>query len=420
MLSVATGLNNARAQKPSQPMHKATQPLAPKYLTVGFDQLPGWAADDHAAAFKAYVKSCAIVIASNKGGSAVDTKSVRSALLGVCAQAVTLAEKRITDAAARAFFETHFAPHRLDYPGAPGLMTGYYEPIIQGSRTPSPKFAAPVYRRPSDLINIVDESMRGAKSASLTHARKTSQGTRAYATRAEIEQGALKGQGLELMYLANPVDVFFMQIQGSGRIKLPNGSMVRLSYDGKNGHPYTSIGRYLIDSGELSADKMSLDALAQWLSADVERGRRVMWQNKSFVFFRELKGAEAGGALGVLNIPLTPGRSLAVDAGVHPIGLPIYVVSSTLMHAQPSGGFNRLMVAQDVGSAIKGVERGDIYFGSGPAAAKLAGVTKHAGNFYVLLPRGADPVAAKSEPNNSADRPPLALDTMPFPQATDP
>jgi membrane-bound lytic murein transglycosylase A len=189
------------------------------------------------------------------------------------------------------------------------------------------------------------------------------------------------------MYLADPVDVFFMQVQGSGRIRLPDGQMVRVHYDGKNGYPYTSIGRHLIDTGVLTADQMSLDALAKWLRADPERGRKVMWNNASYVFFRELTGAEAGGPLGVIEIPLTDGRSLAVDAGVHAIGTPIFVTSPTLSHATKGGAFERLMIAQDVGSAIKGPERGDIYFGSGDEAGRLAGVTKHQGNFYVLLPR---------------------------------
>jgi membrane-bound lytic murein transglycosylase A len=199
-----------------------------------------------------------------------------------------------------------------------------------------------------------------------------------------------------LFYLANPVDKFFMQVQGSGRIKLRDGSMVRVSYDGKNGHPYTSIGRHLIDTGVVDADKMSLEALSAWLKADAERGRKVMELNKSYVFFRELKGEEAKGALGVLHIPLSPGRSLAVDAGFHAIGLPIYVISPTLKHNTWSGGFNRLMVAQDVGSAIKGPERGDIYFGTGDVAGKLAGNTKHPGNLFVLLPGGASATVAKA------------------------
>jgi membrane-bound lytic murein transglycosylase A len=207
------------------------------------------------------------------------------------------------------------------------------------------------------------------------------------ARRSQIEQGALAGRELELVYLADTVDLFFLQVQGSGRVKLPDGSVMRIHYDGKNGHPYTSIGRYLIEKGLLAADKVSMGALKRWLKADPERGKQVMWQNASYVFFRELKGEEANAPRGAMNAPLTPGRSLAVDPGYHALGLPIFVSGFGMTHVNKAGVFNRLMVAQDVGSAIKGPERGDIYFGSGDAAGRLAGVTKHEGKFIVLLPR---------------------------------
>jgi len=240
-------------------------------------------------------------------------------------------------------------------------------------------------------VNVVAESERGAKGDGFTHLRKTAAGAVPYATRAEIDKGALAGLNLELMYFRDAVDVFFMQIQGSARIKLPGGKTVRITYDGKNGHPYTSIGRYLIDKGHIDAGRMSLKALAKWLKADPARAEEVMWQNKSYVFFRELKGEEAEAAMGVLKIPLQTGRSLAVDTAFHAIGTPIYVAAPAITHAgsraATAPGFHRLMIAHDVGSAIKGPERGDIYFGSGDAAGRKAGITKHPGRFYVLLPR---------------------------------
>ena len=178
-----------------------------------------------------------------------------------------------------------------------------------------------------------------------------------------------------------------MQIQGSGRVKLTDGTTIRVHYDGKNGHPYSSIGRFLIEKGLLAADKVSMGALAKWLRADPERAKMVMWQNASYVFFRELAN-DARGPLSAQNAPLTPGRSLAVDPGHHALGTPIFVTAGKMGHVvkSGSGAFNRLMIAQDVGSAIKGPERGDIYFGSGNAAGALAGVTKHAAKFIVLLP----------------------------------
>jgi membrane-bound lytic murein transglycosylase A len=359
---------------------------ASTYIAVTYADVPGWRRDDHVSALQAFLRSCRRVVVTGRTGGKVGAAPLLPAFMATCEAALRLDLVRLTPAAAQAFFETHFIPHRVVHAGINGLLTGYYEPLIDGSRTPTAIFKVPVYRRPPDLVNLVDDSMRGAKGAQLTHGRNTPSGTVPYATRGQIEAGALNGQNLELLYLADPVEVFFMQVQGSGQIRLPDGKLIRVHYDGKNGHPYSSVGKHLIDTGVLTADKMSLDALGAWLRADPQRGAKAMQHNASYVFFRELRGAEASGPLGVNDIPLTDGRSLAVDAGVHPIGTPIFVSSPTLTHATKSGAFERLMIAQDVGSAIKGPERGDIYFGSGPAAGKLAGITKHPGNFFVLLP----------------------------------
>lgn len=371
----------------AQQPYKKTKPMPQAAVTrtpVTFADLPGWAADDHRDAFGAFRKSCTRVMDAIKDGTLKGGRAPGPAFIGVCRDALG-AGAEMSGAQARAFFERHFTPHRMVHEDRHGLLTGYYEPVLDGSRTRQGAFQVPVYRRPPDLVNVVAEADRGAKSHALTHVRQTTAGPQPFFTRAEIEQGALRGQGLELLYLANEVDAFFLHIQGSGRIRLPDGSMIRIGYDGKNGHPYASIGRYLIKTGKLQADRVSLASLRSWLLADVERGRNVMWQNKSFVFFRELKGADAGSPMGALHIPLTPGRSLAVDTTYHTLGMPVYVSAPSLTHAM-RGGFRRLMIAQDVGSAIKGPERGDIYFGSGDKAGKLAGITKHPGSFFVLLP----------------------------------
>ncbi len=356
-----------------------------------FADLPGWADDDHLAALKTFLMSCGRVMRSAKAGV---PESPTAALARACRAAIVIGTP--TRKAAREFFEAHFVPHRIVQPSTPGLLTGYYEPVLKGSRKPEGRFQTPVYRRPPDLVNVVDETQRASMSSGFSHLRQTATGTEPFPTRAEIEQGALKGKGLELLYLADPVDTFFMHIQGSGRIELTDGSTVRLNYDGKNGHPYTSIGRYLIDHKLFAADRMSLQALRKWLRADRARGQKVMWQNASFIFFRELKGHEAEGPLGAMSVPLTAGRSLAVDTAFHTLGTPIYVASPSLKHATKKvDGFNRLMVAQDVGSAIKGPERGDIYFGSGDKAGRLAGITKNKGTFYTLLPL-SEPVSAQA------------------------
>ena len=381
------GSSNLSASVTGKPMTTVSPTLVP----ARFADLPGWDGDDHLAAWKAFVASCKPVLDAAKGSSKAGPRPTPQSLLDICQLALLTAKSgpNQTRAGSKAFFETHFKPHRVANSSSVGLLTGYYEPLIKGSRKPDGAYQTPVYKRPADLVNVVAESERGAKSGQFTHMRQTAKGLVPYLTRAEIEQGALKGQNLELLYFRDSVDVFFMQIQGSGRVELPDGSKVRVTYDGKNGYPYTSVGRHLIDNGHFEPENMSLKALAAWLKADRKRGESVMWENKSYVFFRELHGAEADGAMGVLGISLQPGRSLAVDTAFNDIGMPIYVSSPSLTHASKDGGFARLMVAHDVGSAIKGPERGDIFFGSGDKAARVAGVTKHPGTFFVLVPNAS-------------------------------
>lgn len=352
---------------------------------VRFSELPGWETDDHLAAFKAFVRSARALGRASAAASG-KTRVANPALVAAAERGADQAPGISTAQAAKAFFEAMFVPHRVGHQGAEGLLTGYYEPVLSGARTSEGPFRIPVYRRPPDLVNLVGEEERGALADGFTHARKSPNGVEPYATREEIEGGALEGQGLELVWLADAVDTFFMHIQGSGRIRLPGGETIRITYDGKNGHPYTSIGRYLIDAGLFSAEDMTLDALKVWLAADAGRGRQVMQQNRSFIFFRELENEDEG-PLGALEIPLSSGRSLAVDIGFHAIGTPIYVSAPTLTPWDAGQGFARLMIAQDVGSAIRGPERGDIYFGSGGEAGRRAGTTKHPGRFFVLLPR---------------------------------
>ncbi|MFA7305723.1 MAG: MltA domain-containing protein [Hyphomicrobium sp.] len=355
---------------------------------IAFSDIPGWTADDHLAAWKAFLASCGPVLNTSSSVPKAGGPAYKQNLLNVCTLA--LAQDKAggvrTRKDARVFFETHFRPHRVAGAKDVGLLTGYYEPLLKGSRIRTAEFPVPIYRRPPDLVNMVAESERGAKSAAPTHMRKTERGIEPFPTRAEIDQGGLAGRDLELMYFKDPVDVFFMQVQGSGRVELPDGEKVRVAYDGKNGYPYTSIGRALIASREISAEVMSLQALKQWLRANVDRARAVMWKNESYVFFRELMGSDTKGPIGANNIPLQPRRSLAVDTSYYALGTPIFVESPELTHATKNGAFRRLMIAHDVGSAIKGPERGDIYFGSGDEAGRLAGVTKQKGHFVVLLP----------------------------------
>jgi membrane-bound lytic murein transglycosylase A len=363
------------------------------YTPLSFAQIPGWEEDDHAAAFKAFRTSCERILTTGRERSSSDKAAAApSALVAACTTASRMTGA-VPKTAAKSFFEQAFTPNSVSHKGPRGVVTGYYEPLMKGSRTPQGEYQTPIHKRPPDLVTLVDETRRASRTT-ITHGRKTEAGVEPYASRAAIEQGALKGRQLELVYFADPVDVFFLHIQGSGRVKLTDGSVIRVHYDGKNGHPYSSIGRYLIEKGLLAADKVSMDALKNWLRADPERGRQVMWQNASYIFFRELKGEEAKGTVGAMQTPLTPGRSLAVDPRYNTLGMPIFVNAEGMTHVNRNGTFRRLMVAQDVGSAIKGPERGDIYFGSGDAAGRLAGVTKHTAKFIVLLPKDSATQAA--------------------------
>jgi membrane-bound lytic murein transglycosylase A len=379
--------------------------VASKYERVEFAAVPGWSEDNHAAALKAFRVSCKR-LGEISANPARDSKFKPDArILGICGAMAELPVK-VRPEAARLFFERYFDPHKVVHSGPDGLLTGYFEPIVEGSRTADERFKTPIYRRPADLVDVVDESNRGTKNGAFTHLRQTIAGLVPFATRDEIDKGALKGQQLELLYLEDPVEVFFVQIQGSAKVRLRDGKIVRVGYDGKNGHPYSSIGRFLIDKGEIPVERMSLDALRTWLKANPEKAREAMWFNKSYVFFREHADKGGEGPHGVHQIPLTTGRSLALDPGFHSIGLPVFVVSPTLKHAPGSAlGFRRLMIAQDVGSAIKGPERGDIYFGSGVRAGKLAGITKHRGNFFVLLPKEAKAQVKKRETATEVAKP---------------
>ncbi|MEO1207295.1 MAG: MltA domain-containing protein [Pseudomonadota bacterium] len=321
--------------------------------------------------------------------------------------------------AVRQFFDENFRLSSLDNSvgdgPTSGLVTGYFDPALDARWQPSETFKIPLYQRPADLINLVGEDERASGPQNLTHARQTANapeliGPEPYATRAEIEAGALQGNGLELAYLSDAVDAFFLHVQGSGKLLFPNGQTARVTYDGKNGHPYTSIGAELIRQGDIAADDMTLEILGSWLRAHPDQAHELMQRNRSFVFFKLLDPDATDTAHGVLDTPLHPFRSLAVDTQFHPLGLPVYVSAPRLADAARLGpsnvdtddgppgtpgklkptGFHRLMFAHDVGSAIKGRHRGDIYFGSGRAAGQRAGATKHQATLTLLLPVGLD------------------------------
>jgi membrane-bound lytic murein transglycosylase A len=348
---------------------------------VEFPAIAGWRDDDHGSALAAFRRSCAEIIAEGRAFERpVKFGGSRREWVAVCRAAADAADSR-------RFFESHFMALRVHDPErAEGLFTGYYEPEARGSRTPSSEFRVPIYRKPPDLVAF-DEATE--KALGLKYGRLINGKPSAYLTRKEIEQGAVAGRGLEIAWLADWADAFFIHIQGSGRIRLPDGSLIRLAYAGKTGQPYTGIGARLVERGVFSRENMSMQATRSWMAAHPQAARELMWENKSFIFFREVDVEDPVlGPPGAQKVSLTPRRSLAVDRRLWMFGTPVWV--ETAAPSGPGGAtepFRHLMIAQDTGTAIKGHVRGDVFWGAGEEAALTAGHMKSPGRMIVLLPR---------------------------------
>jgi membrane-bound lytic murein transglycosylase A len=287
------------------------------------------------------------------------------------------------------FFETHFEPFAVTNRGEPeGLFTGYYEPTLDGSRVRTERFSVPLYGRPPELLTVdlgrFREEWRGERLAG----RLEGAAVVPFADRRAIHRGALAGRRLEVLWVDDPVDAFFLEIQGSGRVRLPDGEEVRVGYAGQNGHPYTAIGRVLVERGALPRQAVSLQSIRRWLEDHPQWARDLLERNASYVFFRILDGDGPRGAQGVV---LSPGRSLAVDRRFLPLGAPVWLTTTVPGPAQgtPEEPFRRLLVTQDTGGAIRGPVRGDVFFGPGEEAAWRAGHLKRPGRLWLLLPRGA-------------------------------
>jgi membrane-bound lytic murein transglycosylase A len=322
---------------------------------AGFDALAGFAEDDALAAFRVFKAHGESLLAGEP-----PLRAARPAPPGLMEAARAAQGGDIGDAgAARAFFAVHFEPR---YVGR-GFLTGYYEPWVDGALAPSPDFRAPLLARPVDLVSRAP-----------------------YPARAEIEADMRD----PVVWLRDAVEAYLIQVQGSARVRLPDGSWRRLIYDGRNGRPYTSIGRRLIESGEIAEPKMSLARLKAWLRADPERGRALMRLNESFVFFR-LAPDVGEGPIGGAGRPLTPLRSLAVDRGHWSYGLPFFVRADIPWRDERAEPFARLMIAEDTGTAIVGAGRADLFFGGGEAAGARAGAIRHDAEMFALWPRGERP-----------------------------
>jgi len=350
---------------------------------LSFTALDGWANDDHAAAFETFLKSCGAVLNGTKVMRLV--RPVFGALFKVCERAV--AAGTLDREHARAFFEDNFKPLRVMPVGQrEGFFTGYYETEVEGSRFPSDEFTVPLYAAPA-------ETVRKHQSKIFSDLDRT-----------RIEDGALAGKDLEICYVKNPVDAFFAQIQGSTRVKLDSGALLRLNYIASNGMPYTPVGKFLIDRGIVSREEMSMDKIREFMEANPQEGKELRRRNRSFVFFQETPLSANDECIGAQGVPLTPGRSLAVDKRIHIYGTPIWVEAELPIGSEkPETKFHRLLFAQDTGSAIVGPARADIYFGHGEEVSHIAGRIKQYGQFVMLVPQsvavsGVAVAAAKDVP----------------------
>jgi membrane-bound lytic murein transglycosylase A len=326
---------------------------------ISFNEIPGWSDDRQGEALVAFRRSCPKLV--NGTDSKITTDGGEKTV-------TTVEWKRICDAAnaakdndsagARNFFEDNFRPLVVS---APGKFTGYFEPELRGSRVPSRLFTIPIYRRPPDLTD------------------------KPYLTRAEIEQGALKGKGLEIAWVQDPVALFEVQVQGSGRVHLAEGGMLNLGFDGSNNRPYTAIGSVLAEMGVMKREDATWPAIRDWLKRNPQQARDVMRKNERYIFFKDTRAQAATGAEGV---PLTAQRSLAVDIAFTPFGTPIWIETARPVAGKPGATetYRRLMIAQDSGAAIVGPARGDVFFGGGAQAADWAGRMTSPGRAIVLVP----------------------------------
>jgi len=364
-----------------------------RFEPVAWEAIDGWVADDHAAAFATFSASCRALIGGAKGSR--DTRPVYRPLLEICQRA--RGAGALKDEAARKFFEENFRAvrvSRIDDPN--GFLTGYYEPVVDGSRVQTDDFKVPLYGRPRDLVHMGRKRKADSFPNTGRVVRRISRGKYVpYFDRAAIEDGALATRKLELCYLKDPNDLLFVQIQGSARIRLTDGTLLRVNYDSHNGHPYTPVGRILIERNIIAREDMSMDRIRKWMAENPDGAKELRRQNKSYVFFRNAGLPENEEARGAQGVPLTAARSIAVDRALHVYGTPFFIAAELPIDSEASTTkFRRLMIAQDTGSAIVGPARADIYFGSGEDAGRIAGRIKNPARFVMLMPRALDPLEA--------------------------
>jgi membrane-bound lytic murein transglycosylase A len=347
---------------------------------------PGFSEDDLVAAVACFKVTAAAIVA--QAASLRPARPTMPGLTEACVAALALPRMPSQDEARR-FFETHFRPEPIE-PGGDAFFTGYYEPVVEGALAPDETFTTPLLGRPADLVTFAADDPRPGWAADLSAARRLPSGDLApFPTRRAIEADI--GGYRPVVWLRDAVECFLIHVQGSARIRLPDDGMLRLTYAGRNGHPYTSIGRLLIDGRTIALADMSLARLKAWIraagQAPGEPGRLLMQRNASFIFFEAAPVSDEEGPTGGAGVPLTALRSIAVDRSLWCYGLPFWVEATLPWEAATATPFRRLMIAQDIGSAIIGPARADLFFGSGEEAGRRAGDIRHHGRFTLLRPR---------------------------------
>lgn len=360
---------------------------SPVFSLASFSDIAGWENDDLGAALLTFRRSCARILAA-PGTRALDPKTGADSLYGQIADWQPICDGALSADAARdpkGFFETGFQPFRVAMPsgGADGLITGYYEPEVRASLYRGGPYQTPLLTKPDDLLRLnlgdFDPSLRGET----VRGRIEGGHFVPYPDRAAINRGALSADRLAVAWLADPVDAFFVHIQGSARLMLPDGDVMRVGFAEKNGRPYTAIGKVLVERGALAREAVTMQSIRDWLSANPSEMEIILEANQSYVFFNAVPIRDRTlGPTGAGGVALTSGRSLAVDRRIHGLGAPVWVQADL-----GTGTGGRLMVAQDTGSAIRGAVRGDYFWGSGAQAGARAGETKAQGQFWTLIPR---------------------------------
>lgn len=360
---------------------------------VAFEALESWVLDDQAAALVAFRRSCAAILERDpQQGFGHDPRTGTNAhWQDACRAAATVSEG---DAAARGFFETWFQAYAVSGDGSSeGLFTGYYEPLLTGSLEPGLNGSVPLRRPPGDIVTVDLGQFADDLAGRRVRGRIEGDRLEPYFSRGEIERGALDGRALELLWVDDPIEKFFLQIQGSGLVRLADGRTLRVGYADQNGRAYRPIGRDLVEAGELTREEVSLQSIAAWLRAHPDQAQAMMDKNASYVFFQLLGEAAAlDGPLGAQGVPLLAERSLAVDRRFVAYGTPVWLETEV---PYPDGirPFERLLIAQDTGGAIKGAVRGDVFWGAGDLAEFVAGHMNSRGRYYLLLPKAAIPAS---------------------------